>query len=87
MLFRSFSDNAATVSGGPTALCFGTNGRPTAVANPNIGGTTACVIPVTPYDVRLTASERKLRVQISPGGTVRMCDFDKALSSTNPDGC
>lgn len=34
-----------------------------------------------------TTGSRKLDVQVSPSGSVRMCDADKTRSSTNPDGC
>lgn len=32
-------------------------------------------------------SSRKLDVQVSPSGSVRMCDADKTRSTANPDGC
>lgn len=82
----NFADSGANIGDGPTALCFGTNGWPAAVANPNIGGM-ACAVPVTSYTVTQTGGDRRLSVQIGLGGTVRMCDLDKALSNANPDGC
>jgi len=82
----NLSDTAADVLNGPDALCFGTNGWPAAVADPNIGGT-ACTVPVTPYTVSKTGGDRTLSVVIGLGGNVRMCDASKTLSATNPDGC
>jgi type IV fimbrial biogenesis protein FimT len=37
--------------------------------------------------VNNASTSRKLDVQVSPSGSVRMCDADKTRSSTNPDGC
>jgi type IV fimbrial biogenesis protein FimT len=46
-----------------------------------------CVPAVTSYDVTRAGAERRLRIVVALGGRVRMCDPDKALSATNPDGC
>lgn len=37
--------------------------------------------------VNNTSGSRKLDVQVSPSGSVRMCDADKTRSTANPDGC
>lgn len=77
---------------GPALLCFNASGRlvsSTSVAVPNAGGATCAVAPVT-YEVKhgTTASvDRVYRVTVSLGGKVRMCDANKTLSSSNPDGC
>jgi type IV fimbrial biogenesis protein FimT len=86
----SFGDTASgvTISNGPTAVCFNANGR--LVANAATGTTGAtCADPaaLVQYDVALTGSDRPLRVTLTLGGQVRMCDPSRTLSSTNPDGC
>lgn len=87
---------------GPASLCFNSLGRQVANATPGasgIGGNAAvsagsCTPPVagTPsaYDFSLpnaaTGVDRRLRVTVSLGGQVRLCDVDRSLS-TSPDGC
>lgn len=77
---------------GPALLCFNSSGRlvtSTSVAVPNAGATTCAAAPAT-YDIKhgTTASvDRTYRVIVSLGGKVRMCDANKTLSSSNPDGC
>jgi len=80
---------------GPSAICFNAMGRQ--VINDSPGITDAsCSLPTgTPpvqnYDFSFananTGMDRRLRVTVALGGQVRMCDRDKTLSSTNPDGC
>ena len=86
----NLSDTAATTTiGGPAAVCFGSNGWPIAVDNPNIGGT-ACTLPVgnvVRFPVSATGSDRSLQANVSIGGAVRMCDSNKTYSTDNPDGC
>ncbi|WP_225781647.1 prepilin-type N-terminal cleavage/methylation domain-containing protein [Xenophilus sp. Marseille-Q4582] len=74
---------------GPTALCFNTLGR--LVANTSPGITSAnCQLPSGSaqhsLDVGRTEATRRLRVLVSVGGQVRMCDRDKDMA-TFPDGC
>lgn len=73
---------------GPVSICFNSLGR--LVVNPSPGVTgadcTAADIPAR-YDVTLTGADRRLRVLVAVGGQVRMCDRDKPLSATDPDGC
>ncbi|HLL09901.1 MAG TPA: prepilin-type N-terminal cleavage/methylation domain-containing protein [Rubrivivax sp.] len=78
----------------PTALCFSAGGRQVANADPGVGGA-ACAVPgvtaPSSYEVALSNSvagrDRPLRVLVTLGGSVRMCDPAKTLSATNPDGC
>jgi len=77
--------NNDNIASGPTAVCFGTNGRPVAVADPGIGGT-ACTVPVPAYTYSLTGADRNLQVRVEPGGNVRMCDPIKTYSNSTPDG-
>lgn len=74
---------------GPIALCFNTLGR--LATNTAPGVTSAnCQLPTSSaqhsFDVERTGAKRRLRVLVSVGGQVRMCDRDKNIS-TYPDGC
>ena len=77
---------------GPALLCFNSSGRmvsATSVAVPNAGTATCTSAPAT-YEIKhgTTASvDRTYKVIVSLGGKVRMCDANKTLSSSNPDGC
>ncbi|MBS0433308.1 MAG: GspH/FimT family pseudopilin [Proteobacteria bacterium] len=79
----AFSDVAQGVSiaSPAAAICFNPAGQQVAV--PAEG----CVPAVTNYDVTRAGAERRLRIVVALGGRVRMCDPDKVLSATNPDGC
>ena len=82
---------------GPTAVCFGPNGRPVALSNatPQTGGAAACNMPVSGqivYWVDTTAGVnasglKRLSVWVQLGGGVRLCDRERALSDQMPDGC
>ena len=63
------------------AICFNSTGQQVAVVGEG------CAPSVTQFNVTRTGAERRLRVTVSLGGRVRMCDPDKVLSATNPDGC
>jgi len=84
------ADVAAGVSiAGSTAICFNSAGRQVANTNPGIGSTT-CTLDATgisTYNVDVTGGTRPLRVLVSLGGQVRMCDPGRTLSTTAPDGC
>jgi type IV fimbrial biogenesis protein FimT len=87
----NLADRAGGVTiAGPTLICFNSAGRQTANASPGVGGGNACTLDasgVSTYDLSATGADRRLRVLVSLGGQVRMCDRDKTLSATNPDGC
>lgn len=87
----NLADRAAGVTiNGPALICFNTAGRQTANTDPGWGGGTPCTLDasgVSRYDVSILGSDRPLRVLVSLGGQVRMCDPARTLSSTNPDGC
>lgn len=82
---------------GPTAVCFGPNGRPVALSNgtSQTGGTAACNVPASGqivYWVDTTTSVstsglKRLSVWVMLGGGVRLCDRERVLSDTMPDGC
>ena len=84
------ADVAAGVAiSGATALCFNSGGRQVANANPGIGGA-ACALDATgtsTFDISNSSADRPLRVLVTLGGSVRLCDPAKTLSSTHPDGC
>lgn len=75
---------------GPAALCFNSIGRP--VANSSTGLGSNCSAPAdaaTPIWYKLTSprADRRLWIAVALGGQVRMCDPDKTLSTSAPDGC
>ncbi len=74
---------------GATALCFNSIGRQVANAAPDVGGAT-CDLDASgtsTFDVSATHSDRPLRVLVTLGGGIRMCDPAKALAASTPDGC
>jgi len=80
---------------GPAAICFNAMGRMVANDTPGVGSATCSLPSSTPamesYDFGFADAtagvDRRLRVTVALGGQVRLCDRDKALSSTTPDGC
>src|SRR5205823_3812327 len=71
---------------GPALVCFNSVGRQ--VANSATGLGADCGAPGdVAYTVSRSGAERKLQVQVSSAGRARMCDPDKTLSSSTPDGC
>lgn len=70
---------------GPASICFSSLGRLTANAAP--GGGAACSATEAAYTLSLAGADRNLKVLVSIGGQVRMCDPAKTLSSSHPDGC
>lgn len=78
----SLSDVAGGVTiTGPIALCFNASGQQVTIAGQS------CTAGATNYNVARAGADRPLRVTVSIGGRVRMCDPAKTLSATNPDGC
>lgn len=75
---------------GPAVLCFNSIGRP--VTNSSTGLGSSCSAPssaTSPTWYKLTSprADRRLWIAVALGGQVRMCDPDKTLSTTAPDGC
>jgi type IV fimbrial biogenesis protein FimT len=89
--------SSVAFSGGPTALCFNSNGRLVDAAAGASGtaitglGAVACTAEVTTINVGQSparAGDRNLRVIVQLGGQIRMCDPNRpTLSSSTPDGC
>jgi type IV fimbrial biogenesis protein FimT len=73
---------------GPTAVCFSGIGRLVANGDPGIGGTGCTVTGGTQsFEVSNPRGDRPLRVTVALAGSVRMCDPQRVLSSSQPDGC
>lgn len=75
---------------GPAVLCFNSIGRP--ITNSSTGLGSNCSAPssaTSPTWYKLTSprADRRLWIAVALGGQVRMCDPDKTLSTTAPDGC
>lgn len=76
-------------TGTGTAICFSSIGR--LVPNTAPGPTSAnCNAAAARYDIAMSdtkTGDRPLRVIVSLGGQIRMCDPARTLSATQPDGC
>lgn len=74
---------------GPAAICFSSAGRQVANASTGVTGAT-CTLDAagaaSAYDISHAKTDRPLRVRITLGGSVRLCDPSKAITS-NADGC
>jgi type IV fimbrial biogenesis protein FimT len=69
---------------GPAAVCFNAAGQQITVA------AEGCVAGLASYVVSRPEPNpdlRRLRIDVTLGGRVRMCDPDKVLSATVPEGC
>lgn len=78
-----------TGSGGAESICFNSIGGLVANPDPGPSGAACAIDPAAPtvtYDIAAPGADRPLRVLVSLGGRIRMCDPAKALA-TNPDGC
>jgi type IV fimbrial biogenesis protein FimT len=86
------STNANVAVAGPAEICFNSAGRLVANAATGVAGG-SCTLPTnTPpvwaYDITMPpAADHPLRVQVTLGGQVHLCDPSQTLSSTNPYGC
>ena len=72
---------------GPAAICFSPLGRLAANSSTGVAGATCSLASAPVYDITLASSDRPLRVVVSLGGQVHLCDPAKTLSSSTPDGC
>ncbi|MGJ7509496.1 pilus assembly FimT family protein [Variovorax sp. GT1P44] len=70
---------------GTGSLCFSSLGRLIAVPTPGFGA--ACPGGPVAYEITMPGADRRLRVTVAIGGQVRMCDPNKTLSASTPDGC
>lgn len=86
---RDLTSGIAINTNGVTAACFGSIGTLVPNTAPGPAGA-ACSTNTLTVDVSFpgdTASTKTLRVTVSVGGRIRMCDPDKTFSATTPDGC
>ncbi|MFX1679675.1 prepilin-type N-terminal cleavage/methylation domain-containing protein [Mitsuaria sp. CC2] len=90
----SVLDNAAGLAvNGPTAVCFGANGRPLSLTATQTAVGTACTTGTNGriiYGIEptgTTANLKQLQVWLTLGGTVRSCEKTRMVSDTVPDGC
>lgn len=76
---------------GRAALCFNSAGRQAANPDPGFGAAIPCTVsaatPFVRYDLAATGSDRPLQITVSLGGQVRLCDPNRTLSATVPEGC
>ena len=77
---------------GEASACFNSLGRLVTNSSTETGTGAACALPTSllTYDIEQADAElgtdRRLSVTVALGGQVRMCDRDRARS-TSPDGC
>lgn len=83
------SSGAGVSITGPASICFSSLGRLITNATPGIDGGTCTANAAVDYNLSLpdATDTRRLRVTVALGGQVRMCDRDKTLSASHPDGC
>lgn len=93
MLYSSTlgTQNGLTMSvGGNGYICFNSAGRLSSGTVTGLSGSCAvgasATTPIT-FSLSVTGGNKPLNVQVYPAGKVRICDPDKALSSSQPDGC
>ncbi|HRH85808.1 MAG TPA: GspH/FimT family pseudopilin [Rubrivivax sp.] len=82
--------SGVAIAADATALCFNSGGRQVANADPGLGGGIACVLDNTGtsrFNLSSSGADRPLRVLVTLGGSVRLCDPAKTLSASTPDGC
>lgn len=76
---------------GPGVLCFGPLGQQVTKDSDALELGAGCTAPntaaPTEYTVTHPSGSRRLKVQVSLGGRIRMCDAEKTLSEDSPDGC
>lgn len=83
------SDSAGGVAlTGPQALCFNSGGRQVANAAPGTSVAACALDPtgISTFNVSAAGADRAMRITVSLGGQVRMCDPARALASS-ADGC
>jgi len=84
------AQNGVSISADGGFICFNSVGR---LSNATATGFTgSCAVganAATPvkYAVSMTGADRPLNVMVSLGGKIRICDPNKTLSSSQPDGC
>lgn len=72
---------------GPAAICFNSAGRLAKNEHPGVKDAECGIASVLAYTLTAQGADRALRVQVTQGGQVRMCEPTKTLSSDTPQGC
>jgi type IV fimbrial biogenesis protein FimT len=85
----TFARQSAVTVTGAALVCFNSIGRQ--VSNPATGLGANCTAPASAtapstFDVTRSGSDRALRIQVSLGGQIRMCDPAPGKAG-QPDGC
>ena len=85
----TFATQSGVSIAGAALICFNSTGRQ--VNNSATGLGADCTAPAsatapTALDVSKVGSDRPMRIQVSLGGQIRMCDPAKSIV-TQPDGC
>jgi type IV fimbrial biogenesis protein FimT len=77
-----------TVAGSAAQICFNAVGRLVTNSSTGISGA-ACSASAAAYDIGLsgTTVDTPLRITVGLNGQVHMCNRNKSLSDSNPDGC
>ena len=81
--------SGVTIASTSPVLCIGSVGSVVAIsdtATNNVLGV-ACTAGAKTYTVSKSNADRALKVMVSVGGQVRMCDPSKTLDASNLDGC
>ncbi|MBT0571733.1 GspH/FimT family pseudopilin [Curvibacter sp. CHRR-16] len=83
------SRNSVSVTASAAVVCFGSMGNQITVASASTlwSGAASCSPNSQTYNVTLSNATRSLRVALTAGGQIRLCDPSKTLGTTNPDGC
>ena len=85
----TFAKQSGVTVAGAELVCFNSTGRQ--VTNTATGLGADCTAPATAttptvLDITKPGADRAMRIQISLGGQIRMCDPAKSIA-TQPDGC
>jgi type IV fimbrial biogenesis protein FimT len=89
----NYGTQAGVAITGPALVCFGSLGAQLTLTSTATGLGTSCSSASTSYTLVSSSavsgnnSYRTLKVLLTPGGQVRMCDPTRTLSSSVPDGC
>jgi type IV fimbrial biogenesis protein FimT len=85
----TFAKQSGVSIAGGALICFNSTGRQVSNAATGLGAD--CTPPAsatapTVLDITKAGSDRPMRIQVSLGGQIRMCDPAKSIAS-QPDGC
>jgi type IV fimbrial biogenesis protein FimT len=81
------SSGEVTVGGDISLICFNAFGQQTTIARADTGVDAACEASDDTAVSFARSGGRTLKVLVSLGGKVRLCDAQKTFSDSHPDGC